>query len=481
MLPRSKVRLKLNPRNRLRNLVLGFLLLLFIFALTLTAFTVSYGNNLRGYKTQTNSSASLFGDAENQIVLQHVTYVFSGSSSSSHPKKNLLYYPNWDESDVDGQPSVGYHSLFSNQQAGPDGVYDTLTEGNTAGSLTEILVPDGEGNVTELTSYPEQENWECCNSSDGDDSYVYLFSTHNTNWIGDLYSLKDPAGEGIINSVKIGVSVKFELTSGGLQGGAATYLLSGSTEWTGKIHYFAQDSYVNFSDTLSVNPDTGEPWTWSELDSLQAGVKLRVKGSSGAAETKCTSVWVVVNYTIPNYELDLEVQWRSVPVNASEIALCIYMGNLGASENLSADYWNGASWISVIPVLQPNGWNNATLTINGSVVTIRFKGSNETQDKIPDSWEIDVSLVSVVYEPGGASSAFLSLLGGLMVEWGRRAGFPPTGLILSVAVLVSISGLAAGYYVSGEFASPRKRRIKELEEFRRRILRALEEDESGPS
>jgi len=90
----------------------------------------------------------------------------------------------------------------------PDGVYDTLTEGNTAGSLTEILVPDGKGNVANLTPYPEPENWGCCNSSDGDNSYVYLSSNQNTKWKGDLYSLKDPVGEGIINSVKIGVSVK---------------------------------------------------------------------------------------------------------------------------------------------------------------------------------------------------------------------------------------------------------------------------------
>lgn len=98
----------------------------------------------------------------------------------------------------------------------------------------------------------------------------------------------------------------------------------------------------------------------------------------------------------PNYELDLEVQWTNVGYNKTDEYLCIYAGMLG-SENLKVDIWSGSSWITVISALQPNQWNNVSVSsyLNASTFTIRFEGSNENGDTNKDTWMIDVTLLHV--------------------------------------------------------------------------------------
>jgi len=95
----------------------------------------------------------------------------------------------------------------------------------------------------------------------------------------------------------------------------------------------------------------------------------------------------------PNYELDLEVQWTNVDYNETSEYLCIYTGT-PSSESLRVDVWNGTTWQNLSTNLQ-SGWNNISICsyLDSSTFTIRFEGSNETDDAIQDNWNIDAVLL----------------------------------------------------------------------------------------
>jgi hypothetical protein len=97
----------------------------------------------------------------------------------------------------------------------------------------------------------------------------------------------------------------------------------------------------------------------------------------------------------PNYQLDLEEQWKNVNyTNSDGKYLCIKAGTLG-TETIKVDAWNGSAWISVLSNLTANNWNNASVSslLKSSTFTIRFKGSNEASDSIQDSWQIDATIL----------------------------------------------------------------------------------------
>jgi hypothetical protein len=64
------------------------------------------------------------------------------------------------------------------------------------------------------------------------------------------------------------------------------------------------------------------------------------------------------------------------------------------TENLKVDVWTGSAWQNVFTQLI-NGWNNATITpyLTSSTLTIRYKGSNETNDSTQDSWNVDTAVI----------------------------------------------------------------------------------------
>lgn len=423
-------------------------------------------------------------------------FFFSSSQPSTFtsPRDVLCYYPNRNDSNVDNSASVGYNSAFVNQQIGPDEVYDTLSESNTKNPDILILRPNGLGNEEQLyanSSIVYSYNWEYVNSSDGDASYVYW---NGTQWKYDLYHIIDPDVEesGIINWVRVGICVKIVRSSSSLKGDAKILLFMESTLFEySNDSYNIPESYKNCSVLLEKSPETGDSWTWDELKNLQVGVSLLLRGGTPKVNDmiRCTFAWVEVNYTIPNYELDFEVQWTGVPSNSVNSNLCIKTGNSSGNENLCVEYWiggnnskNGDMWVTLIPVLLPNQWNNVSVKIDNPVFTIRFKGLIEEGDKAQDYWNIDVSLIEVTYEPGEtySTSLFLMILGGFLLGGGNQSNLPPAGLIFGAVSFVSVSGLVIRhFFFSGEDTSFRRRRLKQLDEVRRRVQRALEGDENG--
>jgi hypothetical protein len=157
---------------------------------------------------------------------------------------------------------------------------------------TLILEPNGDSSV-ELTGCGQASNYMCVDEQPANDvDYVacpqYLTKT-------DYYNLQNHTVEvGIINYVKVYIRVQSGNTPYG--GGAWAYLVVDGTSYelgaTG-----ASVTWTTYSFTSTNNPKTGVAWTWADIDSLIAGVKL----SRGVytAYNQCSQLYLEVDYN-PN-------------------------------------------------------------------------------------------------------------------------------------------------------------------------------------
>lgn len=123
-------------------------------------------------------------------------------------------------------------------------------------------------------------------SSDGDTTRLY---TPTDNKVA-LFNLQDHSAEtGTIDSVEVHIMTRgLDPVSNSVQ----LALRIASTDYFSSTKTYNNTSYHDESNTWTTNPNTGVAWTWSEIDSLQAGMK-RISGGGQAV----TQVWVVVNYT----------------------------------------------------------------------------------------------------------------------------------------------------------------------------------------
>ena len=173
------------------------------------------------------------------------------------------------------------------------------TAGTTA---NETLRPNAAGDQTELEQTPSSgANWDKVDevTPDGDSTRV---ETGNYIFLEDLYNLPAHAtGSGTINYVRIYMVSK--AASSPSYDSAYTYVKTNGTSYNGTIERLTQ-SYATYYYQWDDNPQSGNPWTWSEIDNLQAGVGLQRCVSTGGPSGRlsfCTQVYVEVNYTPTTY------------------------------------------------------------------------------------------------------------------------------------------------------------------------------------
>ncbi|RKX27920.1 MAG: hypothetical protein DRP47_05710 [Candidatus Zixiibacteriota bacterium] len=159
--------------------------------------------------------------------------------------------------------------------------------GGTPGS--EILRPDGTGSVTGLVASGCASNFQCVDEISSDDDATYVERASNS-YATDVYSLGNPsASSGTIDSVVVHCQTKKEHT----QGNVCPTLYVSSTEYNGTEQTLTT-SYADYSQMWSTNPNTSAAWNWTEINNLQAGVKI--KGQNSGKPAYCTQVWVEVFY-----------------------------------------------------------------------------------------------------------------------------------------------------------------------------------------
>jgi len=171
-----------------------------------------------------------------------------------------------------------------------------LTTGGAG--ATETLRPNAAGDETLIEDqYPDtgEEHWEDVDeaSSDGDSTYVF---TGFWDWQEDLYNIADHSegSGGDINYVKVyAVARGTKVNQSSLFMHIKTNGVEHNGTWTQ-----VTTSYATYSYQWNTNPQTGNPWTWDEIDALQIGVGIRRSHPSG--ETRVTQVYTEVNYTAYN-------------------------------------------------------------------------------------------------------------------------------------------------------------------------------------
>ncbi|MFC1918239.1 hypothetical protein ACFLXH_06285 [Chloroflexota bacterium] len=159
----------------------------------------------------------------------------------------------------------------------------------------EILFPDGPGSQNELDQLPETgQNWDKVDDPSPDDLDTYVYTDRHNRFDSDLYQLQNGTGAGDIN----GVTVYFRFAGENhADAEARAYISTYGDEYHGTTYESNEEHFTTRSETWTVNPTTNEPWTWTEINTLEAGVELQADGRHDKAY--CTQVFVVIDYELP--------------------------------------------------------------------------------------------------------------------------------------------------------------------------------------
>lgn len=159
---------------------------------------------------------------------------------------------------------------------------------------TAILRPDAVGDLSQLYAHPagvdSGEHWDKVNDVSPDDASSYVYMTPGVDvgvYKRDLYTLPTHEGSGTIE--KITVYFRTTVNVGGNKASIRTH----GTTYDGSVHGIT--SWTTYSEEWATNPNTGNPWTWDEIDALEAGVSL--SGISSSYWNRCTQVYVVVAFS----------------------------------------------------------------------------------------------------------------------------------------------------------------------------------------
>lgn len=163
----------------------------------------------------------------------------------------------------------------------------------------ERLRPDATGDEANLDAHPGtgEDNYEDVDEVTSDEDATYVSVTNSVHWLTytrDLYAIANHSvGSETIYAVRVHAVCKYV---GGV-GYARLYVKSGGTIDYANTKHVLDPSYTEEVQEWEENPDTSNPWTWAEVDSLQAGIALN--NTDGTA--RCTQLWVEVLYGPSGY------------------------------------------------------------------------------------------------------------------------------------------------------------------------------------
>jgi hypothetical protein len=176
------------------------------------------------------------------------------------------------------------------QQIMPGGQYDS-----------EILVPNNCGDLTQIDSqYPDTgRHWDKVDDVPADDAGTYISTSAFGQYETDLYNLTDhqPLEEGVDKTIK-SITVFFRFAgpddNGSHDAHAKAVIKTDGNIYEGTEEAETSGNFTTKSYEWRGNPATGRPWTWDEMNALQAGVRL--EGGTGHRPAYATQVYVAVNY-----------------------------------------------------------------------------------------------------------------------------------------------------------------------------------------
>ena len=228
------------------------------------------------------------------------------------------------------------------------GIFIALPSLVSASPDTLTLRPEAAGDEANLSPSGAANNWDCVDEVTSDDDTTYVLSDAKSDTFQtDLYNLPDTtvSGKGKINSVTVHINAR----AGGniAQTGAYTRIkTNGATHNDSEITL--TNTYTDYYTAYPTNPQTTNEWTWLEVNNLQAGVALRRSaGTGGNKESRCTQVWVVVDYTPATLESYKEATHETVwgtganPYDVDTQTAFMHGGNYIASHSYHIGYYDG--------------------------------------------------------------------------------------------------------------------------------------------
>jgi len=315
----------------------------------------------------------------------------SFSSYTATLTRNSTYtsadYVDSNDSDVDFSADSGTQSNFAAQQSAPDSIYDTMTEVNNGGGLSNVTLINGESFEGTWTpsGWIETGNWDKENDRAHDGTYSADFDGYGYHGAsGYLYTPEMDC------SNAEAIYVDFWFYDEGCENNEFRLYYHGESGWDYyyiELGAFTENQWVHYQQKITLNE-----YLVSDFQ-----VRFRAYDLEDGEHAYVDMVTVKKEVDTTSYQLDLEEQWTNVNYTDPQQDLCIKAGSLG-SEPLLVDVWNSGSgtWVNVASLTGlVNGWKNVSVSsyLTSPTFTIRFRGSSEGSDSVQDSWNIDAVLL----------------------------------------------------------------------------------------
>ena len=167
----------------------------------------------------------------------------------------------------------------------------------------EILRPNATGDETNIASQSPGigEHWDKVCEVVADDAFTVVYHSGAAVYELDLYNLGNHSALGSINSVKAWIRVWDTQAFPLYETYARVAIKTHGVIHRGVQHTIPVDEgWVEYSEEWVDNPETENPWTWDEIDALQAGVDLKgIEWDASSKAPECTQVYVEIDYS-PN-------------------------------------------------------------------------------------------------------------------------------------------------------------------------------------
>ncbi len=351
---------------------------------TATAYDV-YGNTW-AVSTLATWSIPAGGDGgswSSNVYTSHTagTYTIQAAYSGKTTTTSLTvkYAPHYvDTANALHDINVGTYSSLVAMQAGPDGVYNTLTEANTIPTTTTMGTTTNIGTLYTAIAIDDiagQAFTAPANAISVASVTFYgrtSFGTFNVKVI-----ITDSTGHilanGISNTVSCSTTEQSRTatftTPPTITAGSTYEILIISQSNTFRLYYVASSGGISISDVTNSYTTPSDP----------------TDASSGTVNYR--AFYATVNRG--NYQLDSEVQFSSVSNFASYTQLQIQTGTFSSpSETITVNYWNGAIWAN-LGILTASSLNTFSVTLTSSTYELRFTDGTTTNDIVQSTWQID--------------------------------------------------------------------------------------------
>ena len=160
------------------------------------------------------------------------------------------------------------------------------------------LRPNGPGYTTQLSAHGDSPNWKCIDEVDNHDEFAtYVANDHTGQDPYEFYNFENTNENGIINKISTYTYCNHD------GGGPGYNWIKHGLYIDGSTYYPEEHTEVNPGWQLDIldwdiNPNTELPWTWDDINDLQAGLQMYQNAANQA--TYMTQMWIVVDYTHVN-------------------------------------------------------------------------------------------------------------------------------------------------------------------------------------